>query len=69
MSRLLLAGLFIFSLAVYTGCEASGGEATSKGKNENKPTGISGDMGTKTEDGKSGGLPAPPKLEIPAGYK
>lgn len=68
MSRLLLAGLFIFSLAVYTGCEASGGEAV-KGKSEAKPTGISGDMGTETEDGKSGALPAPPKLEIPAGYK
>ncbi|MFK7770008.1 MAG: hypothetical protein AB8B55_22560 [Mariniblastus sp.] len=69
MSRLLLAGLFILSLAVTTGCDTSGGEAQKGAENTKKPAKISGMSGEKTEAGMSGELPPPPKLTIPPGAK
>ena len=67
MSRLLLAGLFIFSLTVWTGCEASGGPATKGEAAKGDASKVSGMTDSAEGEGglKDGQLPPPPKLSIP----
>lgn len=66
MSRLLLAGLFIFSLAIVSGCGGSSGGEAVKGEQKATSEGISG-MGAGKDKGKGNALPPPPPLEVPPG--
>jgi len=68
MRRLLLAGLFAFSLTLVSGCGGDASGPAVKGEGEaGATTGISGMEGQSTEAGKSGKLPPPPPLKVPPG--
>ncbi len=69
MRRLLLAGLFMFSLTLVSGC---GGDASGPATKGDTPAGdtagISGMQGSGGDDKKGGNqLPPPPPLKVPPG--
>ncbi|MFK7769910.1 MAG: hypothetical protein AB8B55_22070 [Mariniblastus sp.] len=66
MSRFLVAGLFIISLAFFTGCPESQQAKKPDQPNTKRPTGITG-MNSATNPGSK--LDPPPKLTIPESAK
>lgn len=69
MSRYLLAGLFVLSLSIYTGCGGDSGPAVAPDKPvDNTNASISGMGDDTSEEGEKGKLPPPPPLPpIPPG--
>ena len=66
MSRVFLAGLFVFSLAIVSGCGGDAGGEAVKGESKGDSGGITG-MGAGAADKGKGNLPPPPALKVPPG--
>lgn len=66
MSRVLLAGLFVFSLAIVSGCGGDAGGEAVKGESSGDSSGVTG-MGAPGDKEGGNTLPPPPPLKVPAG--